>query len=71
MIAAFDILTLHCACGSSAIMCIDPGSDEEMDPVFDIVLRRPVAARGWCLECFTAFAAQLPHEAAKKRRSVA
>ncbi len=68
MIAGFDILTLHCACGSAAVMCIDPGADAEMDPVFDIVLRRPVPARAWCVECFAAFSALLPHEVEKKRK---
>jgi hypothetical protein len=69
VIAAFDISALHCACGSAAVMCVDPGSDAQMDPVFDIVLRRPVAARGWCVQCFTAFAALIPHEVQRKRRA--
>ena len=67
MIAAFDIAALHCACGSPAVMCVDPGSDAEMDPVFDaIVLRRAVAPRAWCVTCFAAFAALIPHEAEKR-----
>lgn len=70
MIAAFDISALHCACGSADVMCVDPGSDAEMDPVFDIVLRRPVPARAWCLDCFAAFAGLIPHEVEKKGRVV-
>lgn len=66
MSAAFDIGALQCGCGSASVMCIDPGSDAEMDPVFDIVLRRPVAARAWCIDCFAAFAGLIPHEAEKR-----
>lgn len=70
MIAAFDLSSLHCACGSTSIMCIDPGSDAETDPVFvRWVVREAVPARGWCLPCFTAFAALLPHETVKRRRA--
>lgn len=68
MIAAFDIGAMYCACGNPVVMCVDPGADAEMDPVFDIVLKRAVAPRGWCLECFTRFAALIPHEAQKKPR---
>lgn len=71
MIAAFDIAALRCGCGSPAVMCVDPGSDAEMDPVFDsIVLRRSVAPRAWCSHCFASFAALIPHEVDKKRRAV-
>jgi hypothetical protein len=66
MITAFDIGALRCACGSAAIMCVDPGSEGEraalQATLFDLVLRRPVAARGWCASCFAAFAGLLPHE---------
>ncbi len=61
---------LRCACGSAApVMCIDPGADAEMAPVFaTIVLRRGVAARGWCAQCFAGFSSLLPHEAPKRGR---
>ncbi len=69
--AQFDIAALRCACESGeAVMCIDPGSDTELDEVFaTIVLRRGVAARGWCAGCFAGFAALLPHEAPKRARA--
>ncbi len=66
---AFDLGALRCACGSAAIVSIDPGRGKEMDPVFTtIMLSRGVAARGWCRECFTGFAARLPCETPKRRR---
>ncbi len=71
MIAAFDISALHCACGSSAVMCIDPGADAEMDPVFVRWVRRPaVPARAWCAVCFASFSALIPHEVQRKRRRI-
>ena len=65
MIVAFDISALRCACGSQDVMCVDPGRDGEIDLFSDIMLRRGVPARGWCVRCFTAFAALLPRETKK------
>ena len=64
----FNLRALRCDCGSTAVVCIDPGSDGERETLFDLALRRPVPARGWCMECFAGFSALLPHEAARKRR---
>jgi hypothetical protein len=62
MTAAFTLSALRCACGSSDVICVDPGSDAEMDPVFHIVTRRPIPARGWCGPCVDAFAPLMPRE---------
>lgn len=59
----FVISTLRCACGSSDIISIDPGSDAEM--VCDIVIRRPIPARGWCAACVDAFVPLMPCEVTK------
>lgn len=67
MIAEFDIAALHCACGSTAVMCIDPGADAEMDPVFvRWVVKDAVPARAWCIDCFAAFAGEV--QRAHRRR---
>lgn len=58
----FTISTIRCACGSPDIISIDPGSNVERDPVFDIVIRRPVPARGWCAKCVDAFMPLMPRE---------
>lgn len=67
MTVAFKLSTLRCACGSADVMCVDPGSDGQIDLFSDIMLQRGVSARGWCIGCFTAFAALIPHEKERKR----
>ena len=68
MILTFEFSSLRCACGSADVMCVDPGQNSEIDWISDIMLRRGVVARGWCAECFTAFAALLPREGKNKKR---
>lgn len=67
--SAFDIRTLCCACGATDVMCIDPGSEPEIDPFSDLMLQRGQPVRAWCMECFAEFAALLPCEAEKRRKT--
>ena len=51
MIVATDWLNeLRCDCGGEA-MAIEPGSNDLVEGPTDVLLKRGVPVRGWCLAC--------------------
>lgn len=54
------LATLLCHCGSAELVAIAPGHPAEISVATDILVRREVPMRAWCMGCWPALAPVLP-----------
>lgn len=47
-----DLASLRCACGSTEIVCVDPGSAPVISEASDIMVGRGQPPRATCLACW-------------------